>query len=494
MLSSALVCINFSLGNFFENNYLPIEVAIFYNCGTNMSSAKKNIDMLNASLWDKILLFTLPIAASSILQQLFNSADLAVVGRFAGSQAVAAVGSNAPVINLIINIFVGLSVGANVVIGNLLGRKNEQGSRDAAHTAIFVSIISGFILIAIGFFSARPILLLMGTPDDVLEYAVVYLRIYFAGMPFVMLYNFGSAILRSKGDTKRPLYSLILGGALNVIFNLIFVVVFHLDVAGVALATVISNIVSSFLVLYFLMNEELCIRIDLKKLKIHRDYLIQMIKIGVPAGLQGMVFSLSNIVIQSAINSFGASAMAGSAAELNYEYYTFFVVSGFNQTTVSFTSQNFGARNIERCKKIYRLCMLYSVGIVGLMVFAFVVFRNFFIGIYTVDPVAIEYGVLRMLIVESFDCLIATYEISASTLRAMGHSLLPAIETIFGVCLLRVIWVYTVFGYFRNTLDSLNSFGVLMAVYPVSWVITGCIVVSTYFYIRKKEFARIKAE
>ena len=458
-----------------------------------MTVTSKKIDMLNGSLWDKILLFALPIAASSILQQLFNSADLAVVGRFAGSEAVAAVGSNAPVINLIINIFLGLSVGANVVIGNLLGRGNFSASRNAANTAICVAGVSGFLLIFVGFFIARPVLLMMGTPDDVIDYAVEYLRIYFGGMPFVMLYNFGSAILRSKGDTKRPLYSLILAGVINFVLNLILVIIFKLDVAGVAIATVISNVVCSILVLYFLMNEENSIRISFKELKIHRVYLIQMIKIGVPAGLQGMVFSFSNVVIQSAINSFGASAMAGSAAELNYEYYSFFVVSAFNQATVSFTSQNFGAGNVNRCKAIYRICMAFSIGISAVMVIAFVIFRAFFIGIYTVDPIAIEYGMLRMLVVESFDCLINTYEISASSLRAMGYSLLPAIETVFGVCVLRIAWIYTVFAYYRKLLAPLQAFGVLTAVYPVSWVITGSIVMSTYFVIRHKEFKKLQA-
>lgn len=454
-----------------------------------ISKPAKAIDMLNGSLWDKILLFTIPIAASSILQQLFNSADLAVVGRFAGSQAVAAVGSNAPVINLLINLFLGLSVGANVVIGNLLGRKNIKDTQDAVHTAISVAIISGIILIFVGIFLARPILTLMGTPDDVLDFAIIYLRIYFSGMPFIMIYNFGSAILRCKGDTKRPLYVLILSGIINVLLNLLFVIVFHLDVTGVALATLISNILSGFLILFFLANEEEALKVSLKSLKINETFLIQMIKIGVPAGLQGVVFSLSNVIIQSAINKFGASGMAGSAAELNYEYFSFFVVGAFNQTTVSFTSQNFGAGLYDRCKKIYRYCMGFSILITGIMVTFFVVFRNFCIGIYTVDPVAIQYGVLRMLVVEAFDCLINSYEISASTMRAMGHSLLPAIETIFGVCVLRIIWCYTIFAHFYKILEPLKAFGVLVAVYPVSWIITGTIVVTTYFIIRKKEFS-----
>ena len=446
------------------------------------------MDMLKGSLWDKILIFTLPIAASSILQQLFNSADVAVVGHFAGSQALAAVGSNSQVISLIINVFLGLSVGANVVIANLLGEGKTKNIREAVHTAISVSFISGFVLIFVGFVLARPILTLMGTPEDVLESAIFYLRIYFAGMPFIMLYNFGSAILRSKGDTQRPLYALIVAGVLNLVLNLIFVICFKMNVGGVGLATLISNAISSILVLIFLLREKSELRVDLRKLCINRTYLLRMIKIGVPAGLQGMVFNFSNVLIQGAINGFGSSAMAGSAAGQNYEFFTFYVVSAFNQTTVTFTSQNMGARQYDRCKKIFKLCWLYSVSIVAVMLTLFVVFREFFVGLCTVDPLAIEYGCIRILVVETFDCLICNYEIGASAMRAMGHSLLPAVETIFGVCVLRIVWILTVFAHFKKILEPLESFAVLMAVYPVSWIITGPLVLGTYFVIRKKTF------
>ena len=454
------------------------------------------VDMLNGPLWGKIILFTLPIAASSILQQLFNSADVAIVARFAENktQAVAAIGSNGNVISFIINLFLGLSVGANVIIGNLLGQGNKKNIQDAVHTAITVSLITGIALIFIGFFIAEPILILMATPDDVLDYAVLYLRIYFSGMPFFMLYNFGSAVLRTKGDTKRPLYSLFASGIVNVILNLILVIPLHMDVAGVAIATVASQAVSGILVLIFLLNESSELKVDLRKLKINRTYLIGMIKIGVPAGLQGIVFNISNITIQSAINGFGSSAMAGSAAELNFEYFSFYVVGAFNQTTVTFTSINFGAEKVERCKKIFRYCMISSVAITGVMVFFFVVFRQFFIGLYTIDPVAIKYGVLRMLAVETFDCLINSYEIGASTLRAMGHSLLPTIETIFGVCVFRIVWIYTVFAHFKKILPPLEAFGVLTLVYPASWILAGTTVLTTYYIIRNKEFAKINAQ
>lgn len=452
------------------------------------------VDMLNGPLLGKILLFALPIAASSILQQLFNSADVAIVARFAENktQAVAAIGSNGNVISFIINLFLGISVGANVIIGNLLGQGNKKNIQDAVHTAITVSLISGTALVFIGFFIAKPILILMSTPEDVLDYAVLYLRIYFSGMPFFMLYNFGSAVLRTKGDTKRPLYSLFFSGIINVVLNLLLVILLHMDVAGVAIATVVSQAVSGLLVLSFLINERTELKVDLRKLHINHEYLTRMIKIGIPAGLQGIVFNISNITIQSAINGFGSSAMAGSAAELNFEYFSFYVVSAFNQTTVTFTSINFGAEKIDRCKKIFRCCMVSSVVITGIMVTFFVLFREFFIGLYTIDPVAIKYGVLRMLAVETFDCLINTYEIGASTLRAMGHSLLPTIETIFGVCVFRVMWIFTVFAHFKKTLPPLEAFGTLMLVYPASWILAGSIVLSTYFIIRRKEFTSIQ--
>lgn len=450
--------------------------------------------MQNGPLLGKILLFALPIAASSILQQLFNSADVAIVARFAENktQAVAAIGSNGNVISFIINLFLGISVGANVIIGNLLGQGNKKNIQDAVHTAITVSLISGTALVFIGFFIAKPILILMSTPEDVLDYAVLYLRIYFSGMPFFMLYNFGSAVLRTKGDTKRPLYSLFFSGIINVVLNLLLVILLHMDVAGVAIATVVSQAVSGLLVLSFLINEKTELKVDLRKLHINHEYLTRMIKIGIPAGLQGIVFNISNITIQSAINGFGSSAMAGSAAELNFEYFSFYVVSAFNQTTVTFTSINFGAEKIDRCKKIFRCCMASSVVITGIMVTFFVLFREFFIGLYTIDPVAIKYGVLRMLAVETFDCLINTYEIGASTLRAMGHSLLPTIETIFGVCVFRVMWIFTVFAHFKKTLPPLEAFGTLMLVYPASWILAGSIVLSTYFIIRRKEFTSIQ--
>ena len=427
------------------------------------------MDMLNGSIFDKILLFALPLAISSILQQLFNSV------------ALAAVGSNSSVISLLINLFVGISVGANVVIANYIGQGKTEKIQDAVHTVMIVSLISGVFLLVLGLMIARPILEIMGTPENVIDLAVLYLHIYFLGMPFLMIYNFGAAVLRSKGDTKRPLYCLIISGVINACLNLLFVIVFKLSVAGVAIATVIADGVSAVLIICFLMNEEETIRLRLNKLKIKKSELIKVIKIGVPAGLQGVVFSVSNVCIQTAINSFGSDAVAGSATGLNFEYFTYFTISAFVQAAVTFTSQNYGARNFKRCKKIFVYSMISSVVICGLMSTIFVVWRDFFAEIYTTDKAVLEYASIRMVHVLLFECLASSYEIGGAALRGLGYSMTPAVLTVLGSCVFRLIWIYTVFNKFR-------SFEMLMNVYPVSWIITGIAVLIAYAIVRKKLF------
>ena len=341
--------------------------------------------------------------------------------------------------------------------------------------------ISGVFLLVLGLMIARPILEIMGTPENVIDLAVLYLHIYFLGMPFLMIYNFGAAVLRSKGDTKRPLYCLIISGVINACLNLLFVIVFKLSVAGVAIATVIADGVSAVLIIYFLMNEEETIRLRLNKLKIKKSELIKVIKIGVPAGLQGVVFSVSNVCIQTAINSFGSDAVAGSATGLNFEYFTYFTISAFAQAAVTFTSQNYGARNFKRCKKIFVYSMISSVVICGLMSAIFVVWRDFFAEIYTTDKAVLEYASIRMVHVLLFECLASSYEIGGAALRGLGYSMTPAVLTVLGSCVFRLIWIYTVFNKFR-------SFEMLMNVYPVSWVITGIAVLIAYAIVRKKLF------
>lgn len=450
-----------------------------------VKSEKKNrqMDMLHGPLLGKILLFALPLAASSILQLLFNSADVAVVGHFAGHQALAAVGGNTAAVNLLTNLFVGLSVGANVVIGHFIGLGRKKEIQDVIHTVITIAILSGFFLLVVGQFLARPLLLLMDTPLDVLDLASLYLRIYFLGMPFFMLYNFGSAILRSKGDTKRPLYALILAGIINVCLNLLLVIVFHLGVAGVGIATVLSNGISSGLIVYFLCHEEDEYHLDLHRLSFQKEYFLRVFRIGAPAGLQGMVFSLSNVCIQTAINGFGSDAVAGSAAAVNFEFFSYLVISAFSQAAVTFTSQNFGAGEYGRCRQIFRICMLGALIGTLCLTMTFVLFRGTLIRIYTPDPDVIPYGLIRILRVEFFGCLPCLYEIAGSALRGMNHSMLPAMLTVFGSCVLRVVWLFTVFRW-------MGTYEMLLNVYPVTWIITSVLVIGSYFFIRKREFQR----
>ena len=448
-----------------------------------MQKEKKasSMDMIHGSLWNKILLFALPLAASSILQQLFNSVDTAVVGRFASSQALAAVGSNSSLISLMINLFLGVSLGSNVVIAHYIGQGSEKNINAAVHTAMLVAVLSGFFVLLLGQVIARPVLLLMGTPEDVIDLAVLYLRIYLLGMPCIMLYDFGASILRSTGDSKRPLYALIAAGIINTILNLVLVIGFGLGVSGVAIATVISNMVSSGIVLYILLHEQEPIRVELKRLSIVPKELKKILVIGIPAGLQGMMFSIANVCIQSAINSFGSNAIAGSAAALNFEFFAYFIVNAFAQTTVTFTSQNYGAGEVDRCKKVFRLNMVFSLVFCGMLSAIFVLGRGFFLRLYTTDEAVLVFAAQRLLIATTLELLTSTYEISAGAMRGLGHSLLPAIITCVGSCLLRLVWIAT-------ACRLVHDFRLLMIIYPISWIITGTAMLTAYFCIRKKCF------
>ncbi len=439
------------------------------------------MDMMHGTLWNKILMFALPLAASSILQQLFNSVDTAVVGRFASSQALAAVGSNSSLISLLINLFIGISLGSNVVIAHYIGQKAEQNIEAAIHTAIVVAIASGFFVMILGQFIARPVLLLMGTPEDVIDLAVLYLRIYLLGMPFIMLYDFGSSILRSTGDSKRPLYSLIVAGVINTALNLVLVIGFRLSVAGVAIATVISNMVSSGIVMYVLLHEAEPIRLNLRKLTIAPKELKKILAIGIPAGLQGMMFSIANVCIQSTINSFGSDAIAGSAAALNFEFFAYFLVNAFAQATVTFTSQNYGAGEYERCRKIFRIAMVFSLVSCGLLSGVFVLGRGFFLRLYSTDPGVLVYANQRILIATTLELLTSIYEISAGAMRGLGHSLTPAIITFLGSCVLRLIWIAT-------ACRMVHEFWVLLIIYPISWVVTGIAMMIAYYFVKRKVF------
>ena len=446
-----------------------------------MSKKANQIDMLSGSLVDKIFLFALPLAASNILQQLFNAADTLVVGRFASDTALAAVGANSSAINLLINLFNGLAIGANVVLANYIGQQKMNKVSEALHSIISIALISGVFLMVLGQFVARPMLTMMKTPDDVIELAVLYLRLYFLGMPFIMMYNFGSAVLRSKGDSNRPLYCLMLAGVINVFLNLLLVIVFKLSVVGVAVATIISNSVSASFIFYFLLHEEGAFRLNLRELCLKREYVTKIIRIGAPAGVQGMVFSFSNVCIQSAINGFGSQAIAGSAAALNFESFGYFIINGFTQACTTFTSQNFGARNFDRCRRVFRITFICAI-IGNLTLCATVLlFSRPIMSVYSTDPTVINFGLLRMRRILPLDWFMCLYEVSGSALRGMGRSMIPAVITIFGTCLFRLGWVYTIF-------ERWNDFLVLMSVYPASWLLTGCIMTTSYLLVRKRMF------
>lgn len=446
-------------------------------------SKSNEIDMLHGPLLMKILIFALPLAASSILQQLFNSVDVAVVGHFASSQALAAVGSNTPVISLMINLFLGVSMGANVVISNHIGQNDTKRIKQAVNTAGMVAVIGGILLMFIGLTCAKPILTIMGTPSNVLPMAVTYLRIFFLGVPFFIIFDFGSAILRSMGDTKRPLYILIIAGIINTILNLIFVIYFKMGVAGVAVATDIANIVSALLIIILLIKEKEPYRLYIKRLQIEKSTLKRMLMIGIPAGLQGMVFSFSNVLVQTTINSHGAAAIAGSAAALNFEFYCYFIISAFNGAAISFIGQNYGAGNIKRVKRIFWICMVASIIGCGAFNTLFVWQHKFFIGLFSSDEAVQAYAFTRMRIVLAVQFIACSYEISASALRGMSISLPPTIMTIIGTCILRMIWVFAVCPVWQ-------SFDTIMIVYPISWVVTG-VMTSILLYLRARKKLKI---
>ena len=438
--------------------------------------------MLHGPLLAKIIIFAMPLAASSILQQLFNSVDVAVVGRFDSSYALAAVGSNGPVISLLINLFLGISMGANVVISNHIGQKDNNLTKYAIRTTAATALFSGLALAVIGVLAARPILTIMGTPTEVLDMAVRYLRIYFIGTPFLLIYNFGSAILRSKGDTSRPLYILVIAGIINTVLNLILVIVFHMGVAGVAIATDIANVFSAASIIFLLIREEEPYRLNLRSIGINKNELKSMLMIGVPAGLQGMVFSFSNVLHQTTINSHGADAVAGSAAAVNFEYYCYFIISAFNGAAITFIAQNYGAGNYNRVKRIYWLCLGLSTLLSVASAQLFIWQKTFFVSLFTTDASVAEYAYTRMLIVLLWQFIACSYEISASAMRGMGKSMLPTLLTIIGTCLLRVVWVFAVCPVW-------TSYQTIMIVYPITWITTGIMVFTAFHITARKKLA-----
>ena len=436
--------------------------------------------MTSGSITKLLIMFAVPLVIGNLFQQLYNTVDSLVVGNFVGSHALAAVGSTTSIINMIVTFFTGTSVGAGVVISRYYGAHDDEKLHIAVETTMAVTFICGIIFTGLGIFVAPYMLKFMSTPDDVLPSASVYLKIYFSGVFGLLVYNMGSAILRAVGDTKRPLYCLILSGLINAGLNLFLVIVFHLDVAGVAIATVISNVISASMVWYFLMKENGPIRLSFRKLKISKTELKKTLRIGMPAGLQGMVFSLANVCIQSTINSFGSNAVAGSAAALNFEFFSYFMVNAFAQATVTFTSQNYGAGEHERCRKIFHTAMLLSMVSCGCLSMIFVFGRDFFLRLYTTDTAVLGFAMQRLTIVTTLELLTSTYEISAGAMRGRGHSLLPAVITVFGSCVLRLIWIST-------ACRQVHEFWMLMIIYPISWVVTGTAMIIAYARMERKE-------
>lgn len=449
------------------------------------SSIQKSpgMDMLNGPLFRKIIVFAIPLLASGILQQSFNAVDVGIVGRFATSKAMAAVGSNGALISIMVSLFLGISIGANIVIANYIGQRNAEGIKRAISTVTFVALASGIILLFIGEIFAKPILVLMSVPDDVIDLATVYLKVYFCGMPFMMIYNFASAIMRSMGDTKRPFYSLAIASFLNIVLDLIFVKFFGMDVDGVALATVISNAVNAFLMIYWLTREPEPYRLNIKRIAINRNELKKILQIGVPAGIQGMVFSLANIFIQSSINKFGSDAVAGSAAALTYEVYCYYIISAFCQAAVAFLSQNYGAGQYDRCKRVFWLCLCSSMAGAGIMNGLIVWHKDFFLSVFTTDPNVLHYAIIRFECVLLFQWIASTYEISGACMRGLGYSMTPTLITIFGTCVLRLGWVYIAAA---HSFD----FAKLLYIYPISWLFTGIAVMTAYFIVQHKVFSR----
>ena len=439
------------------------------------------IDMCTGPLLRKMLLFTLPLMCSSVLQLLFNAADTVVVGRFAGDNSLAAVGSTSSLISLLTNLFIGLSIGANVQAAREYGAKKGGALSRTVHTSMLLSLLSGLVLTAVGVLGARQILVWMQSPPEVLGLSALYLRIYFLGMTSTMVYNFGSAVLRAVGDTRRPLYYLIAAGTINVALNLFFVIVVHLDVAGVAIATAISQTVSAVLVLRCLRREQGWIHLSWRELRISGDKLSAILKVGLPAGFQGIVFALSNVVIQSSVNSFGSTVMAGNSASSNIESFIYFSMNAFHQAVLSFTSQNMGAGNYRRINRILltgQACVLTVGAALGGFALAF---GHGLLHIYSRSEPVIQAGLVRLRIIASTYAVCGAMDVMVGSLRGIGYSLMPMFVSLLGACGVRLLWLATVFQ-----MPGLHTIRVIYLSYPISWLVTLAAHIICFFWARRR--------
>ena len=446
---------------------------------TLLASNNYDIDMCNGPLFKKILIFSLPIMAMNILQLLFNTTDMVVVGHFSGSKALAAVGATGALINLIVNLFMGLSVGTSVVVAQDLGAGKPMEASRSVHTSIAISVIAGLIVMILGLLLCKPLLVLMGTPENILSLSVLYMRIYFTSLPATMVYNFAAAILRAAGDSRRPMYYLFITGTLHVIFSLFFVIVLHMSVGGVACSTVISEYLSVTLIMICLSRYDGAIRFMPREVRIDRDKMKSIIRIGLPAGLQGLLFSISNVLIQSAVNSFGTTMVAASSAASNIENYVGTTMNAYYNAAIAFTGQNMGARKYDRIDKIAKVCTVLIFATWILLGGAILLFGRLMLGIFTPDQAVIKLGIQRLniMMVAYFTC--GTMNVYPGLTRGMGYSISPMLCTLVGACLLRIVWLETIFQWFPTET-------MLFACYPVTWALAGIGQVSIFFYARHK--------
>lgn len=446
------------------------------------SKSKKNkyeIDMCNGTVLDKLISFSIPLMLSSILQLLFNAVDIVVVGRFSGSRALAAVGSTTALINVFTNLFIGVSLGANVLAARFYATKQEKQMSETVHTAVTFALISGIVMVFVGLFFSKAALLLMDTPSDVIGQSALYMRIYFAGMPFFMLYNYGAAILRAVGDTKRPLFFLIIAGIVNAALNLFLVIVLHLGVAGVAIATVIAQMISCLLVLRCLYRSDGSYQLRFSTMTIKWIYLKQIFQVGIPAGIQSTVINFSNVLLQSSVNSFGSIAMAGYTAANNIFGFLYAAANSITQACMSFTSQNYGAGKWKRMDKVLRNCILLSVVVSLILGGGSYLFGPELLKIYTSDPKVIQCGMEILLYTTVTYFMCGLMDLFPGALRGMGYSAIPMLLSIIGTVGTRIVWIFMIFPRHR-------SLDVLFISYPASWLITIILQVICYFFVRKR--------
>lgn len=445
-----------------------------------------SLDMTSAPFLKKIFIFSIPLILTGLLQLAYNTADVVVVGRFAGSEALAAVGSTGSLINLLLNVFIGLSMGSGVMVARHIGSQDEERVHNCTHTAMLLSLLSGIFIGIFGFFMSGKLLVLMGSPDDVLPLATLYLKIYFTGCPGSVVYNFGSAIVRATGDTKKPLIILASTGLVNVALNLILVIFFHMGVSGVAIATIVSQYLSAIMIVIHLTKMNNACRLHFSKLRINKTELLKIIQIGLPAGIQNSLFSVSNVIIQSTVNSFGSVAMAGIAAGSNYDSYIYTATNAIAQTTMTFSSQNMGAGKYENIGKIYRYCITITV-IIGVVMGALgTVFSEFIVGFFSTDKDVIAIGAQRLALVMPFYVFCSLMDVAAGQLRGVGESFKPMVFSLLGACGVRLFWIYAILPLNRTLIF-------LYWAYPISWFVTFVIQSTLYFFVKKKLFKSQKA-